>query len=400
LARVQRAEVQALRSKSGADAVEAARADLARLENSVRPPVTVLPVTRFDRVRQHLPADSVLLSVHLGARASWLWTLEPDGLSLRELPARTTIEPLVSEAAGAVRQNRPDSGRLWNALFAQLPVRAQRAGRWLVALDAGLIAAPLAALRESGGGTVAERHTLEIIPGAGFWLEAVERSTAPRQPLFVGVGDPIYNTADPRLPKFATGPANQNLSLPRLVASATELDESARAWGGERVLLTGAAASREALRMQLARRPAVVHLATHVVESAERPAYGLIALSLTPKHESELVPPFEIAAWRTEAGLVVLSGCNSGQGAALPGTGLLGLTRAWLTAGARAVIASNWPTPDASGALFQSLYRHLAVRPGAGPAEALRNAQLEMIHSGDWRANPAYWGAFFIMGAQ
>jgi len=79
---------------------------------------------------------------------------------------------------------------------------------------------------------------------------------------------------------------------------------------------------------------------------------------------------------------------------------LLGLTRAWLVAGARSVIASAWPTPDTNGALFQSLYRHLAARPEAGPAEALRAAQLEMIRSGDWRANPRYWGAYFAMGAQ
>ncbi|HKA02397.1 MAG TPA: CHAT domain-containing protein, partial [Candidatus Solibacter sp.] len=133
---------------------------------------------------------------------------------------------------------------------------------------------------------------------------------------------------------------------------------------------------------------------------AERPAHGLIALSLNPQRQSELLGPLEIAGWRTDAGLVVLSGCNSGEGQVLPGTGLLGLTRAWLTAGARAVIASAWPTPDTNGALFQSLYRHLAGRPEPGPAEALRAAQLEMIRSGDWRASPRYWGAYFATGAQ
>jgi CHAT domain-containing protein len=136
------------------------------------------------------------------------------------------------------------------------------------------------------------------------------------------------------------------------------------------------------------------------VESGNSPSYGLIALSLTPRQENELISPYEIAGWRTGASLIVLSGCNSGEGGVLPGTGLLGLTRAWLTAGARSVIASNWTTPDASGALFHSLYRHLALRPDAGPAEALRAAQLEMIRSGDWRANPRYWGAFFVTGAQ
>jgi CHAT domain-containing protein len=144
----------------------------------------------------------------------------------------------------------------------------------------------------------------------------------------------------------------------------------------------------------------VVHLATHVVESHEPPAYGLIALSLTPRRENELLSPVEIAAWRTSVGLVVMSGCDSGRGDALPGTGLLGLTRAWLAAGAGTVIASNWSTPDDSGALFRVLYRNLSTHPELGPATALRSAQLEMIRSGGWRANPRYWGAYFAMGAR
>jgi CHAT domain-containing protein len=269
-----------------------------------------------------------------------------------------------------------------------------------VALDSGLFEAPLSTLREPGEALLIEHHTVETIPGVGYWVEAIERSAPRPSSLFVGVGDPIYNGADPRLAKSTHGAVNTNLPLARLVASSAELDESARAWNGDRVLLKGAAASRGRLREQLARNPAVIHIATHVVESAERPAYGLIALSLTPQRESELISPQEITGWRTGASLVVLSGCNSAEGQVLPGTGLLGLTRAWLTAGARSVIASNWSTPDASGALFQSLYRHLAARPADGPAGALRAAQLEMIHSGGWRANPRYWGAFFATGVQ
>jgi CHAT domain-containing protein len=136
------------------------------------------------------------------------------------------------------------------------------------------------------------------------------------------------------------------------------------------------------------------------MESGQKPAYGLIALSLTPKRQNEMLSPFEIAGWRTAAGLIVLSGCHSAEGAALPGTGLMGLTRAWLAAGAGAVIASNWPTADAGGPMFSALYRHLRANSAAGPAAALREAQLEMIRSGDWRANSNYWGAFFVMGAR
>jgi CHAT domain-containing protein len=113
-----------------------------------------------------------------------------------------------------------------------------------------------------------------------------------------------------------------------------------------------------------------------------------------------LLPPYEIAGWRTNAGLVVLSGCHSAAGAQLPGTGLLGLTRAWLMAGAHSVIGSNWATPDESGALFGALYRNLSGERRGSPATALRAAQLEMIRSGGWRAKPSYWGAYFVVGSQ
>jgi CHAT domain-containing protein/tetratricopeptide (TPR) repeat protein len=390
LARLQRAEVQTLRTGSGGDSLSAARADLARMESSMGPAVAPLPPAILERAQRHLGGDTALLSFQLGDRTSWLWTLDRSGLTLQELPARDRIEA----------QLRGHSGELWHTLFSQLPPRAKRASKWLVAWDGGLFTLSLAALREPDGAFVAERRTVETIPGAGYWVEALERPHPKRTNLFVGIGDAIYNTADPRRQSTSAASTKPPLQLPRLVASGAELDESAAAWNGDHVLLKGVDASRDRLRAQLARQPAVIHFATHVVESGNPPSYGLIALSLNSRQENELISPYEITGWRTGAGLIVLSGCNSGEGEVLPGTGLLGLTRAWLTAGARSVIASNWSTPDASGALFHSLYRNLANRPDAGPAEALRAAQLEMIRSGDWRANPRYWGAFFVTGAQ
>jgi tetratricopeptide (TPR) repeat protein len=399
IARLQRAEIEALRSPKLADTVLAARAELVRVESEMGPSVKEARPIDSDAVRQALDPDTALLSFHVGPDRSWLWALDRQDLSLYELPGRGALEAQVRSAAEAIRADRPDSGELAATLFGQLPPRLQKKTRWLVALDAALFGAPLAALRD-GAQTLAERHAIEIIPGAGYWLEARSRTAAPASPLFVGIGDPIYNTADSRLTKSSAPLRRDSLALPRLVASSAELDASAGSWAGDHVLLKGADASTTNLHAQLARNPAVVHLATHVVESHEPPAYGLIALSLTPRRENELLSPVEIAAWRTTAGLVVMSGCDSGRGDALPGTGLLGLTRAWLAAGAGTVIASNWSTPDDSGALFRVLYRNLSTHPELGPATALRSAQLEMIRSGGWRANPRYWGAYFAMGAR
>jgi tetratricopeptide (TPR) repeat protein len=427
LARLQRAEVQALRTKNARsqETVAGVRSELVRMELALGPAVAPLPSGLLERTRQALDEDSALLSFHLGDRISWLWALDREGLSLYALPARAEVEAQAQVAAKAIREDAAPGGagpaRLWRTLFGQLATRFQRKTRWLVALDRGStlsdspgrftagglpFEAPLAALEDSSRqppAYLAERHVIETIPGAGYWVEASSRTRQAPAPVFVGVGDPIYNTADPRLAPLPLGAGRASkpaLMLPRLVGSGAELDACAQNWRGERVLLKGAAASRGNLAEQLRRNPAVVHLATHVLESAERPSYGMIALSLTPRRENELLPPYEIAGWRTNAGLVVLSGCHSGEGATLPGTGLLGLTRAWLMAGARSVISSNWATPDESGALFGALYRNLSGERDSSPAAALRSAQLEMIRSGGWRAKPSYWGAYFVVGSQ
>ena len=85
----------------------------------------------------------------------------------------------------------------------------------------------------------------------------------------------------------------------------------------------------------------------------------MIALSLAPTGDAQVLSPLVISGWRIHAGLVALSGCHSAGGTALPGEGVMGLTRAWLAAGANSVVGSLWDTPDDDGQLFRELYRNL-----------------------------------------
>jgi CHAT domain-containing protein len=97
--------------------------------------------------------------------------------------------------------------------------------------------------------------------------------------------------------------------------------------------------------------------------------------------------------------LVVLNACGSGRGAALPGAGLMGMTRAWLAAGARGVIATRWPTADQDeGGIFPSLYKQYLLAGTANPESygaLLRQAQLEELQAGGSRASPARWASYF-----
>jgi CHAT domain-containing protein/Tfp pilus assembly protein PilF len=427
LDRLQREEAEALRTQDphAQDVVRATRAEIIRLQ--AVPDAVAQPAATglLERTRAALDSHTALLSFDLGDSVSWLWALDRGGLALYVLPPRHEIESQIQAVVRAIREDSTDPGpagaNLYHTLFGPLASRFRHKTRWLLALDEGLFDVPVAALIESTRPRpvyVAERRTTVVIPSAGFWLETATRQTAGQpSPVFLGVGDPIYNAADPRLPHgrrnagtgwlsplrlfTASAPsAAAGLVLPRLVASGAELDHCARAWDGESILLEGAGATRRNLADEMRRNPAVVHFATHVLESAERPAFGMIALSLSESKEAELLTPFEIAHWRIDAGLIVLSGCSSAQGAALPGTGLMGLTRAWLTAGARAVVSSRWPTPDEDGPLFKALYRNLRTERRADPGHALRAAQLEMIRSGGWHAQPGYWGAYYVIGGE
>ena len=253
-----------------------------------------------------------------------------------------------------------------------------------------------------------------MISGAGMLSPADPGKHLAGGP-FVGVADAVYNMADPRWkgPRKASffGPftaragdatGGDDLHLVRLAGSAREVSDCAAAWSGARspILLEGAAASRQRIQAALDSHPTVVHFATHFLHSSQDARSGLIVLSLTGGGQRQVLSPVEIATWNLNGALVSLSGCGSGSADALPATGLMGLTRACQAAGATAVVASLWPTPDDAGALFLSFYRYLRTAPQAGPAVALQRAQIAMLRSGTWRSNPLYWGAYFVTGNQ
>ena len=127
----------------------------------------------------------------------------------------------------------------------------------------------------------------------------------------------------------------------------------------------------------------------------------MVALSLQRDDQVELMSDTETAGIRAKLGLVVLNGCSSGQAAVLPGTGLMGMTRAWLAAGAHAVISTRWPTSDQdSGGIFVELYRLYFGRHRQGPVSfgaLLREAQLGELRAGGLRAEPARWATYFCV---
>ena len=95
--------------------------------------------------------------------------------------------------------------------------------------------------------------------------------------------------------------------------------------------------------------------------------------------------------------LVTLSGCNTGQTVVTPGEELIGLGRGVLSAGAGALLASLWRVEDQlTVQLMRQFYE--ALRAGSNKAQALRAAQLRLLHAQP-ELHPAFWGAFQLIGS-
>ena len=109
----------------------------------------------------------------------------------------------------------------------------------------------------------------------------------------------------------------------------------------------------------------------------------------------------EILDLRLKASLVTLSACNTALGStyfgdSAPGDEIVGLTRAFLYAGSRAVLAALWEVSDrASLDVMRLFYAGLADQQ---MAEALSHAQRSIATGGGRYSHPYYWAAFVLIG--
>lgn len=189
----------------------------------------------------------------------------------------------------------------------------------------------------------------------------------------------VHLAPDPRPRMFGTG---------RIVLGdpAGELDGARReaTWVGQTLGVSprlGAAADRAALAA--ARGADVLHIAGHARWTLDGPSLPLADASLTAA---------DLAALEPAPRLVVLASCFSAR--ARDRGGWTSLASGFLDAGAELVISTQTSVDDAAARrLVEAFYRHGGV---AAPAEALRQAQLELAAAG---VDPHEWASFVAIAA-
>jgi CHAT domain-containing protein/Tfp pilus assembly protein PilF len=399
-------------------------------------------------IRAQLGADSVLLEYALGTEKSYLWAVTRTGLKSYELPGRAAIEDLTRKtydaltARGrkvkfeeakdrAVRFAKADAE--YQTLSKELgelllgPVAGELSGKKLLVVgDGALLYLPFAALPlpTTGKPLVATCEVTQL-PSIST-LSVLRKDAAGRKPARKTVAvyaDPVFETDDARVRagksqkprKPAVSPVRGD--VPR---AATEIDGEERAGALVRLPFTRTEAaaiaklvpqtgrsialdfkaSREAVFNQDLSRFRFVHFATHGFLNSATPDLSGVVLSMVDEKgrpTDGFVHAYEVFNLKLPVEMVVLSGCRTGLGKEIRGEGMIGLTRAFLYAGAERVMVSLWSVEDAATAtLMADTYSGMLKRK-LRPAAALRAAQIKMM-ADPKHAHPYYWAAFTLQG--
>jgi CHAT domain-containing protein len=341
-------------------------------------------------VQRHLDDDEALLEYVVGRDSLVVFVLTSKGIAVRTSPVpEADLEARISLLRDLVRHPGDDrwlkpAARLSALLIAPLETGGLLRGvRRLYIVPHGTLNYLSFALLPSGAqdrrNLLIDRYTVAYLPAAAVLLQGSDASAAPRSLLAMA--------PDRARLRYASEEARSVDALYR---------PNSR-------LLIGSSATESRFK-QHAGDYRVLHLATHGYFDKANPLLSGIELESDGANDG-LLQVHEVLGLRLRSDLVTLSACDtalgSGYFAEMPtGDDFVGMTRAFLSAGSRSVLAALWPVDDrASVTLMRRFYGRLNTTTGDRTAAgALAHVQRELRRSGDL-GHPYYWAEYIVVGA-
>ncbi|MGB9464387.1 MAG: CHAT domain-containing tetratricopeptide repeat protein [Candidatus Acidiferrum sp.] len=346
-------------------------------------PSTLAPDPR--QLSQRLKA--ILVFYWLGEQRSYLWVVTPGRISNFDLPSAQVIDPIVNAYREVVLDNR-DPLEAGNANGQKLYEMLIEPAKNLIPKGSRVILLPDGSLYGLNFETL-------IVPGPKphYWIEDATVTTASSLTLLVSAAD--ERPAPKQKTIFLVGDTvSPNAQFPKLQQAAAEMEQIEKYFPAtRRVILSGSAATPTAYLSGKPENFAYLHFVTHGTASRTRPLESAVVLSNERDEDSYKLYARDIVKRRLSAYLVTISACNGAGTRAFSGEGLVGLSWAFLRAGAHNVIGALWEVSDNSTPkLMDMMYEGLSH--GQDPASALRAAKLSLLHSESVFRKPYYWAPF------
>lgn len=343
---------------------------------------------------------STLLFYWLGKQQSYLWAINGAKTQLFVLPPQQQITGLVERYQTAILdlldplENGNRDGQSLYKMLVSPATTMLRPGAPVIILADGILSQLNFETLLAPGATPGAEPKATSNAQMHYLLDDLVLSSAPSLAMLAAaeptgqstkkillIGNPVSPDQDfPSLPMFG-------LEMTRIEGHFSPAEVSA---------LAGQQATAAAYFASDPRRYSYIHFVSHAVASRTSPLDSAIILSNSAGSEdSYKLYAREIIQHPISARLVTISACNGSGTRAYAGEGLVGLSWAFLRAGAQRVIGALWEvTDDSTPRLMDELYQGLTA--GESPAVALRNAKLSMLHSDGRFRVPFYWAPFQI----
>lgn len=378
-------------------------------------------------IQNLLDDETVLLEYKLGDKRSFLWLATKDSIEVFTLPSRKEIELTARKFYDAVvlhdktktTETTKLSNELSQILLAPVATKIQNKRLAIVADDV-LQFIPFAALsspKSANGKFLIEENEIISLPSASVLAELRENSSERKTPAktIAIFADPIFEANDTRLAKNSNirqvekSPGigkvlrdfNVGETLPRLLSSRIEAKNiSAFAEQNKINLNMDFDASRENATSADLAEYRILHFATHGLLDTVHPEASGLVLSLydqNGKTRDGFLTLNQIYNLDLNSDLVVLSACQTALGKEVRGEGLIGLTRGFMYAGAKRVVASLWKVDDAATAEFMRRFYQNLLQKKLSSVAALKQTKMEMRQIPRFKS-AYFWAGFTLQG--
>jgi CHAT domain-containing protein len=368
-------------------------------------------VAEPDCLRDKLSKRTTLLAYALGDTVSLLWAIDRKGCDLHEIPNRAALREDIQKFRDAIA--RPGLGdealreaahHLHEALVAPAADRIAGSKELIIIPDGFLFELPFEALiaKSAESSTpwgdldyLARSYAVTYSPSASIYLNLRDSKKHKKYDTeLLAMGDPDYT-----LFQDAPGASNELEPLPHTRIEVQNISASLK--DKQKIVHLGIDANEAAFKNDVQSGSVrVIHLATHGLVDPVEPAASNIALCPDPEGvEDGYLHTLEILSLNTDAGIVVLSACESAGGKIGRGEGVVGLSRAFLASGTPGVVASLWPVSDESTAILMQEFYERMLRKKRPASRALNEARLALMDDSRY-AHPFYWSPFVVIGLE
>jgi CHAT domain-containing protein/tetratricopeptide (TPR) repeat protein len=330
----------------------------------------------------------VILSYWIGNRRSYLWISLPNHSQLFVLPGEDRIRPLLeryhAHLVGAFDANdlgNADGQELYRILIGPAEPWIKPQSQVTIISDGELCGLNFETLLVSS-------------PKPHYWIEDVSVTNASSVFLLsLGLRSTV-RSKESRKTLLLIGNPQSPANYPALSHAGEEIRLVEGHFSPDQeTVLSGKDATPVAYFKAKPEDYELIHFVAHGTASRVSPLDSAVVLS--EDGASYNLYARDIARNKLNARLVTISACDSAGSRIYSSEGLVGLSWAFLRAGAQRVIASLWEVNDASTPQFMD-HLYSAIAQGEDPESALRAAKLALLRSETVNRRPFYWASFVL----